>query len=591
MTLQQGLAFGLVGLTIAAFIWGRWRYDLIALGALVAGLAIGVIPADAAFDGFQNDVTVIIACALVVSAAFSKSGIVEWLLRPLMPRLKTEAVQAPFLTVSVTLLSMVTKNVGALAIMMPVALQVARRSGTPPSRLLMPMAFGAMAGGMVTLVGTSPNIIVSGVRQDMLGQPFNMYDFAPVGLALTLVTVVYLAFAYRLLPKDRKGTVRMGESLASTGYATEARAPTDWKLANPTVSHLRQLGDGRVRILSIFRQGRRTASPNGNTKVRPDDSLLLQGEAEDLGLFMARAGLRFIRADHPATKASQTEEIQVIEAVIGAESQLSGRSLREVDLYGQHGVNLLGVSRSGYELKRELNQAPLHTGDIIMLQGGEASLAEAMQSLDLLPLAERRLRLGRGPRAFMPALVLAIAMTLVGLQLVPVAVAFFGAAVIIVALGGLSMREAYAALDGPLLVLIAAMIPVSAAIQTSGGSELIASSLRGLFTEMSPVMAVGGLMLAAMAVTPFLNNAATVLIVAPIGATLATQLGYKPDAFLMAVAVGAACDFLTPIGHQCNTLVMGPGGYKFGDYGRLGLPLSILVLLLGPPLILMFWPV
>ena len=211
--MQQGLAFGLIGLTIGAFIWGRFRYDLIAVCALLAGVAVGVIPADAAFDGFNNDVVVIIACALVVSAAFARSGIAELALRRIMPHLKTERTQAPVLTTAVTLLSMVTKNVGALAILMPVALQVARRTGTSPSRLLMPMAFGAMAGGMVTLVGTSPNIIVAGVRADLLGQPFGMFDYAPVGLALSAAVLVFLAFGYRLLPRGRTGAIGLSAAL------------------------------------------------------------------------------------------------------------------------------------------------------------------------------------------------------------------------------------------------------------------------------------------------------------------------------------------------------------------------------------------
>ena len=264
--------------------------------------------------------------------------------------------------------------------------------------------------------------------------------------------------------------------------------------------------------------------------------------------------------------------------------------MRQSDLYGQHGINLLGVSRSGYELTQHLRTARLAHGDIVLLQGAEQALPAALGALDLLPLAEREVRLGSARKRFLPVVVLAIAMTLVGFGVVPVAVAFFGAAVIIVALGGLKMREAYASLDGPLLVLIAALIPVSDAIQTTGGSDLVAGLLRQVFGGMPGILAVGGVMLASMAVTPFLNNAATVLIVAPIGATLARQLGFNPDPFLMAVAVGAACDFLTPIGHQCNTLVMGPGGYKFSDYPRLGAPLSLLVLLAGPPLILTFWP-
>ncbi|MDP3405473.1 MAG: SLC13 family permease [Brevundimonas sp.] len=590
MTLQQGLAFALVGLTIAAFLWGRIRYDLIALGALVLGLAIGVIPAEAAFDGFRNDVTVIIAAALVVSAAFARSGIAELALKRILPLLKTERSQVPVLTLAVTLLSMVTKNVGALAIMMPVALQVSRKTGSSPSRILMPMAFGAMAGGMVTLVGTAPNIIVAEVRGDLLGEPFGMYDFAPVGLALTAIALVFLTFGYRLLPKARKAAVSLGEALEANGYATEARVPDDWVNAKPTIKTLTDLGQGDVRILALIRNGKRTRNPRGNSRVAPGDSLLVEGAPAALEAFLAASHLTLVREDRPVAREQPSEEVQVVEAVIGRNSPLSGQSVRTADLYGQHGVNLLGVSRSGYTLMSKLRSARLQAGDVILLQGGEAGLPTALQALDLLPLAEREVRLGSVRRKFLPAVVLAIAMTLVGFGIVPVAIAFFGAAVVIVALGGLKMREAYGALDGPLLILIAALIPVSNAIQTTGGADLIAGLLSGLFTGLPGVLAVGGLMLAAMAVTPFLNNAATVLIVAPIGASLATQLGYSPNAFLMAVAVGAACDFLTPIGHQCNTLVMGPGGYRFGDYARLGAPLSLLVLLAGPPLILTFWP-
>lgn len=590
MTFQQGLAFGLVGLTIGAFIWGRFRYDLVAVVALVAGLAIGIIPAEAAFDGFKNDVTVIIACALIVSAAFARSGVIELAMRRVMPLLKTERSQVPVLTGAVTLLSMATKNVGALAIMMPVALQVARQTKSSPSRLLMPMAFGAMAGGMVTLVGTAPNIIVAEVRQSIVGKPFSMFDYAPVGLALTLIALAFLAFGYRLLPRDRQGATSMSAALAANAYATEVRAPEGWAPGSMTVSALGALGDGEVKIMALIRSGKRRLNPRGNVVVKAGDALLIEGEQQALEGFVSRAQMNLIRDDRPVPMATASEEIAIVEAVIGRNSPLQGQSVRSSDLYGQHGINLLGVSRSGFQLTQHLRTAKLAPGDIILLQGAEQALPVALRALDLLPLAERQVQLGSVRRRFMPAVVLACAMTLVGLGLVPVAVAFFGAAVVIVALGGLKMREAYAALDGPLLVLIAALIPVSDAIQSTGGSDLIAGLLRHVFTGLPGVVAITGVMLASMAVTPFLNNAATVLIVAPIGATLAKQLGYNPDPFLMAVAVGAACDFLTPIGHQCNTLVMGPGGYKFSDYPRLGAPLSALVLVTGPSLILLFWP-
>ena len=446
MTFQQGLAFGLVGLTIGAFIWGRFRYDLVAVVALVAGLAIGIIPAEAAFDGFKNDVTVIIACALIVSAAFARSGVIELAMRRVMPLLKTERSQVPVLTGAVTLLSMATKNVGALAIMMPVALQVARQTKSSPSRLLMPMAFGAMAGGMVTLVGTAPNIIVAEVRQSIVGKPFSMFDYAPVGLALTLIALAFLAFGYRLLPRDRQGATSMSAALAANAYATEVRAPEGWAPGSMTVSALGALGDGEVKIMALIRSGKRRLNPRGNVVVKAGDALLIEGEQQALEGFVSRAQMNLIRDDRPVPMATASEEIAIVEAVIGRNSPLQGQSVRSSDLYGQHGINLLGVSRSGFQLTQHLRTAKLAPGDIILLQGAEQALPVALRALDLLPLAERQVQLGSVRRRFMPAVVLACAMTLVGLGLVPVAVAFFGAAVVIVALGGLKMREAYAAL-------------------------------------------------------------------------------------------------------------------------------------------------
>jgi di/tricarboxylate transporter len=590
MTLQQALAFGLIAATIAAFIWGRWRYDVIAVTALLLGVVIGVVPAESAFDGFRNDITVIIACALVVSAAFARSGIVESLLRPLIPHLKTAATQVPLFTLAVTVLSMATKNVGALAIMMPIALQVARRTGTPPSRLLMPMAFGSLLGGTVTLVGTSPNIIVSQVREQILGRPFDMYDYAPVGLGVTAVGLVFLTFAYRLLPIARPTAETLDAAIAANPYVTEAQVPEDWAPAKRSISYLQSLAHGEVSVMAVLRDGVRKAAPHPNTRVQPGDVLLLQGDHQSLDDFIARARLRITRADRPVAMEEPTEEVRVVEAIVSADSVLIGRSAGQENLHGEHGVNLLAVSRSGYRLSRELGQVRLRAGDVIVLQGGERTLPGVLKTLGLLPLAEREVRLGGIRHKLAPAVILAAAMLLVAFQIAPVAIAFFGAAVMMVVIGSIRMRGAYQALDGPVLVLIAALIPVSDAIRATGGADLIAQTLGTVFQGQSPMLALGAVMAVAMAATPFLNNAATVLIVAPIGASLAKLLGLNPDPFLMAVAMGAACDFLTPIGHQCNTLVMAPGGYRFIDYPRLGAPLSLIVLVIGTALIAMVWP-
>jgi di/tricarboxylate transporter len=590
MTLQQALAFGLVGVTIACFIWGRWRYDVIALAALLFGVALDIVPAKSAFDGFKNDITVIIASALVVSAAFAKSGVVERVLRPLLPRLTGATSQVLLFSGAVTLLSMVTKNVGALAIMMPIALSVANRTGTPPSRILMPMSFGALLGGTVTLVGTSPNIIVSQVREQVLGEPFGMYDYAPVGLGVTAIGLVFLALAYRLLPKSRPTPETMDAALAANPYVTEVAIPDEWDPNRTSVAKLTRVAHGDVHVLALIRDGQRRRSPHPNTRLKPGDVLMLEGDHQALDDLIARLKLRLTRADRPITMEAPTEEVRIVEAVVGPDSRLIGRSAKQEELHTAHGVKLLAVSRTGYRITSALNTVPLRAGDVIVLQGAERSLPGVLKTLGLLPLAEREVRLGDFRHTLAPPAILAFAMVLVAFQVAPVALAFFGAAVMMILIGSIRMREAYAALDGPLLILIAALIPVSDAIRASGGADLVAQTLAGLFEGRPAILALGAVMAVAMAATPFLNNAATVLIVAPIGASLAKLLGLQPDPFLMAVAMGAACDFLTPIGHQCNTLVMAPGGYRFGDYARLGAPLSLLVLVFGTLLIASVWP-
>lgn len=590
MTLDQGLSFGLIAATVLCFVWGRFRYDLVALASLAAGMAMGLIPVKAAFDGFSNDIVIIIASALVLSAAIARSGLVDLLMGPLLPHLKDERTQVPVLTSVTTLLSMVTKNVGALALIMPSALQIARRTNVSPSRLLMPMSFGSLVGGLAILVGTSPNIIVSKIREEALGKPFLMFDFMPVGGLLSVMAVVYLAFAYRLLPKERSAAIDIDAALAANAYVTEAEVPEGWVFGASRVADLRAAAGGAVSVVALLRGRKRMASPHPNRKIQAGDVLLLEGEHQELNELIVKAKLKLSDADRPLIMDAPTDEVRVVEAVISAQSDLIGQTARSLKLNDAHGVNLLGVSRSGYRMAGRLATVRLKPGDILVLQGAERQLPGVLQALGCLPLAEREVRLGGVRHVLLPTGILAAAMLLVGFGVVSVTAGFFGAAVLVIATGALRMREAYAALEGPVLILVAALIPVSDTVQASGGTDLIAAWLSGAFHGMPPLLTLTAMMAVAMAATPFLNNAATVLIVAPIGLSLAQRLGLSPDPFLMAVAVGAGCDFLTPIGHQCNTLVLGPGGYKFGDYARLGAPLTVLILLVAPLLITVFWP-
>ena len=588
MTLDQALAFGLMAVTIGLFIWGRLPYDLVAVLALLAGIAIGVIPADEAFSGFSEDVVVIVAAALLVSAAVARSGAVETAMRPLLRRLRGPGAQVPVLVGAVTLLSMVTKNVGALAMLMPVAAQLSRRTGTPLSLMLMPMAFGSLVGGIVTLVGTSPNILVSKVREDITGEPFGMFDYTPVGLAVAAAGLAFLSLGYRLLPVRRAAGGSMEAAFSMEEYSTEARVPEGSPFVGRSVAELEALGEG-ARVATVIRERFRRHAPRPDWELRTGDVLLLAGEPEDLERVVARGGLR-LTGEEAGVDAEEAEGgTLVVEGVLTADSPLLGRTVAEAKLRSAHGLGLLAVSRSGQRLSRRLRRLRLEVGDVLILKAPRDRLAESLGELRILPLSERDVALGRRKRSWIPLGILAAAMVMVGLELAPVAVAFAGAAALMLLLRIMTMDEAYHSIEWSVIVLLAALIPVSNAIQETGGTDLIAAGLEGVLGAIPPLAAVGLMIVIAMAITPFLNNAATVLVMAPIAASLAERLGLNPDPFLMAVAVGAACDFLTPIGHQCNTLVMGPGGYRFGDYWRLGLPLSILVVVVATPLIAMVW--
>ena len=588
MNAAQALSFAIVAGAVVAFASGRFRYDVVSVFALLIAIVTGDVPAKQAFTGFTSDVVVVIACALIASAAIQRSGVIEATIRPVVSRLKSARSQVPVMAGATAILSILTKNVGALAILMPTAIRLGKDEKSSASSLLMPMSFLSLLGGLVTLVGTSTNIIVSQVRQETLGKPFQMFDFAPVGLVLTAIGLVFVSFGWRLLPRNRRGRVGLDEVTSDADYATEALLPPEWPKELATIADLK-LGDD-VRVTGIVDSAGKRSKAAADTELGAGQILLLRGDDDALSQVFARLPIRGTREAKEVQTEDANEELRSIEAVIQPRSPLIGHSAGRADLQEQHGVKLLGVNRGRQHISERLRDVTFRAGDMLLLQAGEKALPELMRTLGLLPLAEREVRLGKRRHRLLPVLILAGAIVLVAFKLLPVAPAFFMAAVLMVVVRSLSMREAYGALEPEVLVLIGALTPLSEAVQRTGGTALIAQGLDHLLTGAPPLLVLGALMVTAMACSPFLHNAPTVLVLGPIGVAVANGLHLNPDPFLMAVATGAGCDFLTPVGHQCNTLVMGPGGYRFGDYWRLGLPLSFIVILVGTPLIAWVWP-
>jgi di/tricarboxylate transporter len=588
MTLEQTFAFVVIALMMAAFIWGRFRYDIVACCSLLLALALGIVPFDKAFSGFSDDIVIIVGSALLVSAAVARSGIVNVAVKRFFPNLTAKRAQLALLLVSVAVLSAFIKNIGALAIMMPLAFQFAKKSGTPASKFLMPMAFAALLGGLMTQIGTSPNIVVSRLRQEITGTSFTMFDFTPVGAVLTVCGILFMLFFNRIVPERTNSNASIEESLESSAYSSDATVEEGSPSVGKSLNEVLRNGDGEVIATAIIR-GHVHLAPLPDVRLAANDTILMEGTAGALDKVVSAAGLS-LSGKPIQVGRGEDGEISAIETVVGNDSRLIDISARSIALFHSYGINLLAVSRQGERLREKLSEVRLRPGDMIVLQGNNRTLPALLPELGLLPLAQREILLGAPRRAIIPVIILVAAMMATALGFVPVAAGFFAAAVAMVVFRAVPLREAYGALDGPILVMLAALIPVSDSLRTTGASELIASWLGSVAVHLPPFGALALILITAMAVTPFLNNAATVLVMAPIAASFASALGYRPEAFLMAVAVGAGCDFLTPVGHQCNTLVMGPGGYKFADYPRVGLPLSVMIVLVSVPALLTVWP-
>jgi di/tricarboxylate transporter len=601
------------------FLRDRLRYDLVALLGLLAAVAAGVVPTDHAFSGFANPVLPLIAGALVLSVAIGQSGAIEILLRWLRPLMGSREMQVGVLVACVTLLSALMKNIGALAIFIPAAIQVARRAERSPSEFLMPLSFASLLGGSTTLIGTSPNLLISTVRQELTGEPFHMFDFTPVGGGIALCGVLFLAVGWRLLPRGLRGSAGT-TTFASEDYTTELRLPEGSPFVGRTVGEIEEAAGGDIAITGLIRDNSRDYIPSRAWTLHPGDIIVVEADPPAIEQFVRDGNLVLVGTEVTPEKAPQKvleavaasgnpapadrsaperagherlveRELGTVEAVVATGSDLIGRSSRELHLRERYGVNVLAVGRRGRLMQRtRLREVRFQLGDALVLQGYSWRLPETLLALGCLPLAERALNLGRPRQLTLPLIILAAAIAVSGFELAPVGLVFVAAAVAAILCGLITLKEAYAAIEWPILVLLGALIPIGQAVEQTGTAELIASALAGAAAHLPVYATLGAVLLATMLVTPVLHHAAAVLVMGPIAASLAGMLGYHLDPFLMAVAVGAGSDFLSPIGHQSNTLVMGVGGYRFGDYWKLGLPLSLLVVGLGVPLIALVWP-
>ena len=671
MSSDQTLILGILLLTVAMFLWGRWRHDMVAAASLLACVVVGLLPAAEAFSGFGHPAVISVACVLVLSRGLQTSGAVDVLTRMMLPAKAGITLSMAALIGLGAVLSGFMNNVGAMALLMPVAIKLSKRLGLTPGQVLMPLAFGTILGGMTTLIGTPPNLIVAGFRAQAGLGSFGMFDYTPVGLAVALGGVFFVAlFGWRLVPKRKQAGF---EGFETGAYLTEARVMPDSKVTGKTLRELDQIFDqAGAQIVGLVRNEMRVTAPNPRRRVREADILVIEAEADALAELLSAQGLKLEEAGRPpvvpneedkekedkakeeadshksqalekwdagksarasvaveqadavppqvprnapgpadgaastATRAdpapdpdddgkggdkgASTDEVVLTELVVLPGSLLTGRSASDVQLRTIYGLNLLALSRQGRRSMVRLRAMQFLPGDLMLLQGPPESIAEFATDHGCVPLAERELRIPNRRKALQAAIIMACSVGAAALGLLPAAVAFALGVLASMVLRTVPPRSVYDAIDWPVIVLLAALIPVAGAMQTTGTADLIARFLLDSVAQGNPVIALALILVVTMFLSDLMNNAATAAVMCPIAIGTAVALGASPDSFLMAVAIGASCAFLTPIGHQNNTLILGPGGFRFGDYWRLGLPLEILVCAISIPLLLIVWP-
>jgi di/tricarboxylate transporter len=570
-------------------IWGRWRYDLVAFIALLAGLLTGVVPVSEAFSGFGHPATVIIALVLIVSRGLSNSGVIELLARYFVDASRKLSAHVGIMAGLAAALSAVMNNVAALALLMPLDMQAAKKSGRSPSLSLMALSFASILGGMITLIGTPPNIVIAEFRNDALGEPFKMFDFAPVGIACAAVGVAYVALiGWRLLPASRTSDGAQANLFDIADYIAEVRVPEGSLVIGKRIRELDELAEqSDIDIIGLTRRGRRLPGLARIATIEADDILVIEASPESLDEALGALQLEYVGKSEGVLEDG---DLEFAEVVVPESSRLAGRSAVSLRLLYRYRVALVGVSREGKRFRENVRKLVLRPGDVLLLLGPEERLNDVTGQLGLLPLADRGQRVIQRQKVWQAVaiFVAAIAAASAGLVYLPVALGCVVAAYIL--LNIVPLRDVYTSIEWPVIVLLGSMIPLGGALEASGGSTLIVDAILVLTGALSPVMVLTLLIIVTMTLSDVMNNTATAVIAAPIAIEIAGRLDANPDSFLMGVAVAASCAFLTPIGHKNNTLIMGPGGYQFGDYWRMGLPLEILIVLVSVPMILVVWP-
>ena len=585
---DQIIILGLLILMVGLFIWGRWRYDAISLGVLSVFVLLGYIQPEEAFNGFSHPAVITVALVLLISKGLERSGFISVIGRKLQAYANSEIQFMISITFFAAILSSFMNNIGAMAMLLPITLGICQKMNWNPSKFLIPLSFASILGGMNTKIGTPPNIIISEFRNDFADKDFAFFDFAFAGVPVSILGILFIALIGWRLIKKRPINSENNPLIELEDYLVEMVITENSKLIEKRALDFRQELDTDTALMGQIDENGKKIEIHGNQKLYEGQILIMKINPDMVADIQQEFGLD-IDSENDLTSI---EDLGGIEAIIVPKSRLIGRKYQYFKRLIGRDLSLLGLWRRGLKFRFRLSNEIFKVGDVLLIanRGEKNNISEKLELAGLMPLWQREFDVARDPtKIFIAFGLFAICLLLVIFNYVPIVVAFLICVIGFVSSKLLTGEGVYRHIDWPVVILLAAMIPIGNTLISYGITDSVSSYLAGLSSTVDYVWLVVLIMIITMFLSDIINNAATAVIMAPLAVSLAEKINQPIEPFLMSVAIGASCAFLSPIGHQCNTLVMAPGNYKFGDYWKVGLPLEILIILISVPAIIFYW--
>ncbi|MEM9775388.1 MAG: SLC13 family permease [Chloroflexota bacterium] len=592
MTLDQILVLAILGGAVVLFVTEKLRADLVALLVLLSLLLTNLLTVEEAFLGFANPAVVTVWAVFIISGGLQRSGVADIIAQYLLRWAgNSEFKLLVYIMLGAGVMSAFMNNIGAVAILMPAVISIGRKLDIPVSRLLMPLAFAALLGGNMTLIGTPPNILANSIMEAAGVEPFEFFDFAPTGIVVLLCGVVYMLFVGRWLIPARTAESDLVDQYPVKDYLAELKINSTSSLIDKRLDETDLGSEFNLNVVQVQALDKAFESVRGH-RLQSTDTLLLEGKPEDILRASKAYSLESVIAADASASLSDidTDDFHLAEVTLAPNSELDAQTVEQIDLRNRYGLSLLALRHHGFTQVEQLGNTPVRFGDSLLVYGSAENLQKLLNNPNLLVLESPKIELRRLNKAPLSTIILLGVLISAALGWFHVSVLMLAGALLMVIGGVLKMDEAYRAIDWKAIFLIGGMLPLGLAMEKTGTVQLIADQLIGVTGGWGAVASLCAIFLLTALLTEVISNAAAAVLMIPIAIDIGFGLGLDPRPFVMATVIAASTSFLMPIGHQVNIIIFGAGGYQFFDYARVGIWLNLILLLVVAIFVPIFWP-